>query len=372
MRQWGSIMKIFRSILSLFFVFTTLSLHGLNTELFYKKLREPIPEWMSEQIQQDLAPFQKQLSQKYLDQLFAKDEFLQVRVRVKNGNISIEKSRSAEKHGAADSIIPHFMGLHHVMPLPDMDFIFSAADGIGCHPKGPAYPILTISKCRQDAGVILMPDWFALNGYEPDKAKVLEGNRAYPWPKKIEKIFFRGGDTGIQDGRSFETWKKSIRPKLVAFSLKYPSLVDARFAITLHNKQFVEDAKREGYIGNYVQLKDYIQFKYLIDLDGNCASAPRLALLLYSNSVTFKHITDSMQWFYKALKPNVHFIPLKEDLSDLFTQLHWAKTHDADCQIISENARRLASEVLSREMVYLYLYRLLEEYAMKQQDYYLN
>ncbi|MGH2611461.1 MAG: glycosyl transferase family 90, partial [Rhabdochlamydiaceae bacterium] len=73
---------------------------------------------------------------------------------------------------------------------------------------------------------------------------------------------------------------------------------------------------------------------------------------------------------YKELKPYVNFIPVAEDLSDIITQIEWAKNHDAECQKIAENAYRTAEEVLRLECSYLYLYRLLEAYSKKQQKYY--
>ncbi len=347
-------------------------LNALDVQVFFHKLSESTPEWMQQQIEADLKPFTTQLSKKYLDRLFNNSDHSFFRIRVINGNMTIEKGEFAKIHGAADSIIPHFQGLNHVVPLPDFDILVSAGDGIGCHANGPAYPIFTISKCREDQGVILMPDWFALQGYEPEKSMVLWGNQEYPWIVKKNVIFFRGSDSGIRDNSSFDAWKKSPRPQLVRLSIKYPHLIDAKFALSLHygHRHFFDEAQREGYIGDYVPMKDYVRYKYLIDLDGNCASAPRLALMLHSNCVVFKTITNSVQWFYKALKHNVHFIPVKEDFTDLFTQMLWAKEHDQECMQISKNAQKLATEVLSREAVYEYLYRLLIEYSRRQQQQY--
>lgn len=107
-----------------------------------------------------------------------------------------------------------------------------------------------------------------------------------------------------------------------------------------------------------------------MDIDGNCAATPRFPLLLHTNSLVFKSVTDSIQWFYGKIKPYTHFVPVAEDLSDLVTQIKWAKKHDKKCKEISDNARQLADEVLSQESVYLYLYKLLEEYSRRQHDQY--
>lgn len=351
-------------------MFFATSLVALDTQVFFQKIQQPIPAWMQDQIDADLKPFTTELSKKALDQLFAGEHYCLFRIRVRNGVMDVQLGETAKHHGAAASIIPHFYGLNHVKQLPDLDILISGGDGVGCNWNGPVLPIFTISKCKEDKGVILLPDWFALQGYEPDKSMVLWGNREYPWGAKRDVMFFRGGDSGILDNSSFEAWKKSPRPRLVAISIQYPQIVDAKFAQSLHHRQYFDIAQREGYIGDYVSMKDYVWNKYLIDLDGNCASAPRLALMLHSNCVVFKAITNSVQWFYKALKSHIHFIPIKEDFSDLFDQMLWAKEHEKECMQISKNAQKLAQEVLSREAVYEYLYRLLVEYAKRQEQQY--
>jgi hypothetical protein len=45
-------------------------------------------------------------------------------------------------------------------------------------------------------------------------------------------------------------------------------------------------------------------------------------------------------------QPSVHFIPVKEDLSDLITQIQWCKTNDAQCQKIANNALNFYNKYL--------------------------
>ena len=44
-----------------------LQLYAINADIFKQKLREPVPQWMIEQISKDLAPYKKELSRKFLD-----------------------------------------------------------------------------------------------------------------------------------------------------------------------------------------------------------------------------------------------------------------------------------------------------------------
>ncbi len=353
-----------------FFILMITSLEAFNLPIFYKKLSEPAPEWMMKQIENDLKPFTNELSKKALDEFFASKHTSLFRIRVANGEMTIEKSESATTHGVPDAFIPHFYSLNNMVPLPDLDIIISGGDGIGSRPNGPALPIFTFVKWIGDQGTIFLPDWFALQGFEPEKSKVLKGNKNFPWKAKRDVLFFRGGDAGIRDNSSYSAWKKSPRPQLVALSIKYPRLIDAKFAIGLHSHQFLKDAKKDGYISEYVQMDKYVANKYLMDIDGNCAATPRLPLLLHSNCVILKSMTNSILWFYPCIKPYVHFIPVKEDLSDLLTQLQWAKDHPKACRQISKNARNLAKGVLNHEAVYEYLYRVLIEYSKKQSEQY--
>lgn len=337
-------------------------LSGLDQKVFYAKLKEPTPQWMIEQIEEDLAIHKIDLSRKSIDTLFAIEGHYLVRVRAAKGKIHIQKSKPTEDKPTATKIIAGLYKLAGLVTLPDMDFVFTCHDGFG-----GLCPVFSITKfIEATSGVIVIPDMFALEGFEPGKSLVLEGNRLYPWESKKNVIFYRGSDVGVRD---LSDWMLFRRPKLVALSVQYPELIDAKFT-SLYSSWHSQFAHEHGYMGVYVSLKDHPAYKYLISVDAGCAATPRFPLLLHSNSIVFKDMSNSQLWFFKALKPYEHFIPLQGDLSDLLTQIEWAKTHDEECKKISENARQLAADVLTEEAVYLYLYRLLEAYSNKQRGQY--
>ncbi len=322
--------------------------------------------WMMEQINHDLAPFKTELSRKFLDELFLRDELCLVRVQVVSGVMTFQKSEWAKRHPIPDHIILPLMELHARLQLPDLDFVFSAHDELNRVRNEPPLPIFIITKSKQDTGLILFPDWFALKEFEPDKSFVLQGNALYPWESKSHLLFFRGADSGIWDPKR---WMSFPRPKLMKLAAECPDLIDAKLTYINHT-QFYDYAQKRGYLGDWVPIQDALRHRYLMDIDGNCAATPRFPLFLHGNSVILKNMTDSILWFYGIIKPYEHFIPVEENLSNLFTQLEWAKNHDDECQKISENARKLAAEVFSRESIYLYLYQLLCEYSKKQQPHY--
>ena len=61
---------------------------------------------------------------------------------------------------------------------------------------------------------------------------------------------------------------------------------------------------------------------------------------------------------------------MKNDLSDLLDKLKWAKQDDDECKIIADQARKLAVKWFNQDYLDLYIYRLIEAYAAKQELYY--
>ena len=51
------------------------------------------------------------------------------------------------------------------------------------------------------------------------------------------------------------------------------------------------------------------QYKYVVNVEGNCA-ALRLKYLLAGPSAVFFVQSDEIEWFYPLLKPFVHYIPV--------------------------------------------------------------
>ena len=53
--------------------------------------------------------------------------------------------------------------------------------------------------------------------------------------------------------------------------------------------------------------------------------------------------------------PFEHYIPVKEDLSDLIERLDWAEANPEEVQKIAENAQSFAREKLTRKAALSYL-----------------
>jgi hypothetical protein len=51
-------------------------------------------------------------------------------------------------------------------------------------------------------------------------------------------------------------------------------------------------------------------------------------------------------WFSYLLKPYVHYVPIKSDLSDLLKKINWCKKHNEKAKKIAANARELALKIV--------------------------
>ena len=108
---------------------------------------------------------------------------------------------------------------------------------------------------------------------------------------------------------------------------------------------------------------DQQYYKYVVYIDGHVA-AERLIFELNSGSVILKveSLYNWMQWFHLLLKPNIHYIPVKKDLSDLAEKIKWCKTHDKECYKITQNAKKLFKEINNKEYILNYLQSILSNF----------
>ncbi len=93
----------------------------------------------------------------------------------------------------------------------------------------------------------------------------------------------------------------------------------------------------------YVSMLDFCKYKYLLDIRGYGWSG-RLKFLLYTQRPIFYVERDLLSFSSEGLEPFVHYIPVKEDLSDLEEKYQWAQSHPKECQKIAQNALAFAKK----------------------------
>lgn len=339
----------------------------INKALFEEKLSRKAPDWMMQQIHADLSSYEETgISSDLLDQFFQgsqMDRLNLIRFKIKNRHLSFSLSKKNLEHRQFRHLLAAIEKLNELIDLPDVDFIVSLEDGFNAD---VGIPLFVYAKSKEAASLILIPDFKALTGYPRLRQQIEMENEKWPWENKTTKALWRGSTTG--GWLSSLNWDQMARVRLALISKNHPEKIDARITgIVQCDPEIPNLIKSKGLTGRVMSQPEHIKYKYLIDVDGNSCSFERYFWLLLSNSLTFKQMTPNIQWYYGALKPYEHFIPIKEDLSDLVEKIHWAQTHDSEAKQIANNATAFIQNELTIEDTYVYMAHLLKEYAKRQQ-----
>jgi hypothetical protein len=114
-----------------------------------------------------------------------------------------------------------------------------------------------------------------------------------------------------------------------------------------------------------VSYADLYKYTLLLDIDGNGWSS-RFPQLLSTNAAVIKQETRFQEWFRPLLKPYVHYLPYREDLSDLLSQLQTWTQRPSDLQHIAANGTEAYLRLLTPSKQLCYMHLLAAEYARVQ------
>ena len=95
----------------------------------------------------------------------------------------------------------------------------------------------------------------------------------------------------------------------------------------------------------WIDRKDMIHYKYILDVDGIASTWDATAWKLNSGSVIFKSQSPWQQWFYPQYLPDVHFIEIKDDFSDIEEKFRWCEAHPDKCLAMVQRCLQLFQEV---------------------------
>ena len=200
-----------------------------------------------------------------------------------------------------------------------------------------------------DPIVKLVPDayFYESGGYQSTREAALAG-RLPRWADRRPKLFWRGSSTHDLrrlDGGfierpdqiprvaaclrlqasphadvGLETWLLGAHPA--------PSLVDA----------FIRNHRLRG---PKVPMKEHARYKLGLDIDG-MANAWGFVDKLLMGSCLLKVASPYEQWFYGDLRPWVHYVPVRADLSDLEERIDWCLANDDAAEAIGRAGQTLS------------------------------
>lgn len=235
-------------------------------------------------------------------------------------------------------------------------------------------PILSMSNTERYADV-LMPtyeDWGRVqspkNIFFPENCDGYNDIFDIPWKDKKPTAVFRGSTTGC--GVSIDTnvrLKVSYLSHITQPDEKGVPYLDA--GITKWNLrprklqnniylQTIDKEKLPFQLVSRLSPKQQSGYKYIINIDGH-VTAFRLSIELSMGSVILWVKTKWKIWYSDLLEPYKHYVPVKEDLSDLIEQIKWCRDNDEKCQQIAKNAKEFNNKYLQEKGILDYLQKVL-------------
>lgn len=248
------------------------------------------------------------------------------------------------------------------IPIPNYDDVMRVLKESTLKPTKAKKTLLTGSTYK---------DVVRSNMHKSNK-KAVEDDMTTNWDDKIiVKAVFRGGPTGC--GYTEDT---NMRIKLAMMS---SSLIDVRLskpegATTIDTKSIKYDPVHGlglmntgiNYKSSFLSMKDQSKYKYIIHVDGN-VNAYRLLSTMTTGSLILRVMSQYTSWVDHMIKHKVHYIPIKEDLSDLLHVINWCKNNDDECQRIAQNGLEFARSVLTRDFIQNYMQSILWTLCGKNQ-----
>jgi hypothetical protein len=221
-------------------------------------------------------------------------------------------------------------------PLPHLSQCVSKDPPTDCSHVGvvPSYSTLSLSP-------------FYSSNESGEKQRKRDARKMKDWKRKIDKVFWRGSPTG--PGPVMDRPRVQNLIRLVS----HPD-VDACFStfssIGKNSSYYMAQMTSLGIAcpDKKIEFHEFGKYRYVLDMDGFSWS-DRFIHLLSLGSTIFKQTAKYEDIATLKARPNVHYVPLKPDLSDLDTALRRCRENPSMCQKIAENGMKLIEEEFSFE-----------------------
>ena len=221
---------------------------------------------------------------------------------------------------------------------------------IQLHDEDPGRHSLRYDAAINDTSVLL-PDPYALGSQGYLKIRKTLSQQPLPvWNERKSQAFWRGSSTSSK-AITIHRMHKNRRINLCRLSRKMPKLLNCCLTDVVQCRdqnaklEVSKSLKAEGLLSDRCAPMQFGLHKYLIEIDGNVNSWGLLWKLL-TGSCILRVNSARRQWYHHKLKPYLHIIPVKEDLSDLHEKLSWCHDHEEECEEIGRQGKILAEQVI--------------------------
>ena len=241
-------------------------------------------------------------------------------------------------------------------------------------------PIFSFCAAKRHSDIIMpaVDDWIRVASSE-SRFYQRSGNDYYPFPQEVEwedkkdVAIWRGSSTGA--GTTTKTNKRLKLCKLAETLMLTGSNVSIDAGITAWKRR---PRKLEGFPGlqtidvqslqlnlvDKIPFHKHVQYKYVIHVEGHVA-AYRLGAELGLGSVVIIVEGEFKLWFQRFLKDGVHYVGVKQDLSNLVEKIEWLQRNDSHAKKIAREGKNFFEKYLCKNGILDYMQNTLVELTKK-------
>jgi len=192
--------------------------------------------------------------------------------------------------------------------------------------------------------VCLVPDFYYVNGW-----KTYKRNASLKWEDKISKALWRGSTTGSLQNQ-LSTIRNLPRYKLCKIGKKLGAQADFAFTNIVQEKNENEKEAirhlfiQEDILTGRLPFDEYEKYKLIVQIDGNGNNWELFRKLLLGSCLLLVD-SDWQLWHNRNIQRWEHYVPIKNDLTDLEAMIDWCFRHEHEAEKIGFRGRQYALSV---------------------------
>lgn len=208
------------------------------------------------------------------------------------------------------------------------------------------FPVLVKTRAIQRPSGFLGSVLFKLNTqnhFEPMRRVDERRSQEQDFLSKRSVVVWRGRPTGFGFGNNIPIREVSRQTLVESFYDKYPFL-DIGLVFSPEQEETYPYYKK--YKKPSMSINEMLRNRYILSVEGNDV-ATNLKWIMTSKSLVLMPTPTIESWFLEGtLRPYVHYLPVRNDFSDLSDRFHWAEAHPEECLRMIDNANKYAASFL--------------------------
>lgn len=184
-----------------------------------------------------------------------------------------------------------------------------------------------------------------------------------PYTQKTNSAVFAGSTTGAPSIDADSVRQLALPRLRSAMFFRDKPLVDFRLPKIVRATAEAEKLLRDmGFGSGPLAWSQQFKHKFIISTDGHGATCSRVVIGLKSNSVLLKYNSPHQLYYFKYLRPWIHYIPIASD-PDIVKTIEMETRDPGFFDFIAQEGKQFAEQYLTRQQVVNYAACLLEMYV---------